>query len=432
VQRFRGTAARRRCWRGVAHWTATRSARCRSKPPIRRSMCCQRLADVPDPGLPSLGAQRLLPVGRRLRLPRPVAGRDGAGPRETRIWCANICCCARAVSSRKATCSTGGIRRRAAACARAARTTTCGCRWRCAATCTATADTGVLDEPVRSSKAAGQCRRGLLLRSARPLGAEAASSTSTACAPSARPALRRARPAADRLGRLERRHEPGRRSHGKGESVWLGFFLYDVLMQFASWRAARRRGVRRALRAKRAAARRGSNSGLGRRVVPSRLLRRRHAARFGQNANARSIPSRRAGRCCPARALRRARAGHGGGGRAPGAARRCLIQLLDPPFDKSARPRLHQGLRAGRARERRTVHPCGDLGGDGLCRPGRRARAWELLRMINPVNHAQSPGDRNPTRSSPTSWRQMSMRWRRTPAAAAGPGTPARPAGCTG
>ncbi len=34
-----------------------------------------------------------------------------------------------------------------------------------------------------------------------------------------------------------------------------------------------------------------------------------------------------------------------------------LIALLTPPFDRmSARPRLHQGLRAGSARERRPVH----------------------------------------------------------------------------
>ncbi len=41
----------------------------------------QRLAPLPDPGVPPVGAQRVLPVGRRLRLPRPVAGRDGAGAR---------------------------------------------------------------------------------------------------------------------------------------------------------------------------------------------------------------------------------------------------------------------------------------------------------------------------------------------------------------
>ena len=55
----------------------------------------------------------------------------------------------------------------------------------------------------------------------------------------ARTAVWRARPAADGLRRLERRHEPGRQQ-GKGESVWLAFFLYDVLRQFAE--IARNRG----------------------------------------------------------------------------------------------------------------------------------------------------------------------------------------------
>ena len=44
--------------------------------------------------------------------------------------CARSSCAAPAGSSSKAMCSTGGIRRRAAACARAARTTICGCRSR--------------------------------------------------------------------------------------------------------------------------------------------------------------------------------------------------------------------------------------------------------------------------------------------------------------
>ena len=51
-----------------------------------------------------------------------------------RSCCARSCCWPPAASSRKATCSTGGIRRRAVACARTSATTTCGCRWACAAT----------------------------------------------------------------------------------------------------------------------------------------------------------------------------------------------------------------------------------------------------------------------------------------------------------
>ena len=56
----------------------------------RRQLAGQRLAAIPDAGLPALGAQRLLPVGRRLRLPRPVAGRDGALARRAARCCASI------------------------------------------------------------------------------------------------------------------------------------------------------------------------------------------------------------------------------------------------------------------------------------------------------------------------------------------------------
>ena len=60
----------------------------------------------------------------------------------------------------------------------------------------------------------------------------------------ARPALRRARPAADGQRRLERRHEPRRRRRARAKASGSAFFLYDVL-----------RAVRRA-RAPRAATRR--------------------------------------------------------------------------------------------------------------------------------------------------------------------------------
>jgi len=48
----------------------------------------------------------------------------------------------------------------------------------------------------------------------------------------ARTEIWRTRSAIDGLRRLERRHEPCRKG-GHGESVWLAFFLYDVLTQFA-------------------------------------------------------------------------------------------------------------------------------------------------------------------------------------------------------
>ena len=70
---------------------------------------------------------------------------------------------------------------------------------------------------------------------------------------------------------------------GKGESVWLAFFLYDVLTQFAE--LARRRGdaatADRYTHRGRPAARQHRRARLGRRMVSPRLLRRRHAARLG-------------------------------------------------------------------------------------------------------------------------------------------------------
>ena len=105
--------------------------------------------------------------------------------------------------------------------------------------------------------------------------------------------------------------------HGKGESVWLGFFLYDVLMQFAEVAAQARRTILR-----RALPERGGSTApehraarLGWRVVPPRLLRRRLAARIGEQPrmpdrfdSAKLVCALRGGRC---RALAH---GHGGGG----------------------------------------------------------------------------------------------------------------------
>ena len=182
----------------------------------------QRLAALPDARLPRVGAQRLLPVRRRLRLPRSAAGRDGAGPRRAGACCASTCSAARRASSAKATCSTGGIRRRAAACARASPTITCGCRCAACRYVHATGDTGVLDEtrplPRRPRREAG---RGELLRPAGPLRRIGDALRALRPRDRARPALRRARPAADGLRRLERRHEPASASTaGARASGW--------------------------------------------------------------------------------------------------------------------------------------------------------------------------------------------------------------------
>jgi hypothetical protein len=93
--------------------------------------------------------------------------------------------------------------------------------------------------PCISWKAARSTRRRTPTTICRPVEESPALYEHCVRAIRARPALRRARPAADGLGRLERRHEPGRHA-GQGRKRLAGFFLCEVLMQFTA--LARLRG----------------------------------------------------------------------------------------------------------------------------------------------------------------------------------------------
>ena len=161
----------------------------------------QRLAALPDAGLPHLGPQRLLPVGRRVRLPRPAAGRDGAGRTPSRRSLREQLLRAAARQFRE-----GDVQHWWHPAARPRRahalspTTTCGCPAPPCRYVAATGDTGVLDENVpflegRALKPDEEAYYDLPRRSAEratPLRALRARDP-------ARPALRRARPAADGL-----------------------------------------------------------------------------------------------------------------------------------------------------------------------------------------------------------------------------------------
>ncbi len=81
------------------------------------------LADLPIARLPDVGAHRILPGERRLRLPRPVAGFHGGMPHAARSRARASSCAPRRGNSRKATCSIGGCRRAGAASAPTSPTT---------------------------------------------------------------------------------------------------------------------------------------------------------------------------------------------------------------------------------------------------------------------------------------------------------------------
>ena len=111
--------------------------------------------------------------------------------------------------------------RRAAACARIARTTISGCRSRRAATSRRPATPACSTNRCRSSKAARSSATRTTPTTtcpARSDGHRPALYEHCVRAIDARPAVRRARPAADGLRRLERRHEPGRRARARAKA----------------------------------------------------------------------------------------------------------------------------------------------------------------------------------------------------------------------
>ena len=225
--------------------------------------------------------------------------------------------------------------------------------------------------------------------------------------------------------------------HGKGESVWLGFFLYDVLMRFTE--VARARGdisfVERCQSEAAQLRRNIEEHGWDGAVVPPRLFRRRFAAGVVEQPR---MPDRfDCAKLVCSFGCGRSRAfahGHGSGGSAPRSPR----AWADPASGSALRhlvpePRLHQGVRPRGKRKRRAVHPCGHLGGNGLRPPGGQPACVGALHHDQPGEPCHDRPRRLPvTAWNPTSLPPTSMRYRRIPAAAAGRGTRARPPGCIG
>lgn len=182
--------------------------------------------------------------------------------------------------------------------------------------------------------------------------------------------------------------------HGRGESVWLGLFEYDVLMRFAE--VARLRGdLSFAERCRQESTR--LRQSVDQHAWDGEWYRRAYfddGTPLGSASNDEcqidSIPqswsvlsgagdatrSRLAMDAVYRRLVRRDHA---------------LIQLLDPPFDKSdLNPGYIKGYVPG-VRENGGQYTHGALWAVmAFAALGDRARAWELFTMINPVRHAGS------------------------------------------
>jgi cyclic beta-1,2-glucan synthetase len=182
--------------------------------------------------------------------------------------------------------------------------------------------------------------------------------------------------------------------HGKGESVWLGFFLYEVLMQFTE--VARTRGDhsfvercrREAAQVRRNLEQNGWDGGWYRRAYFDDGSPLGSASnpecRIDSIAQSWSVlsgagdagRSRLAMEAVDKRLVRRNHA---------------LIQLLDPPFDKSPlNPGYIKGYAPGVRENGGQYTHAAIWAAMAFARLGENRRAWELFTMINPVNHARS------------------------------------------
>jgi cellobiose phosphorylase len=181
--------------------------------------------------------------------------------------------------------------------------------------------------------------------------------------------------------------------HGKGESVWLGFFLYDVLLRFAEV-AGVHGDVPFAERCRREAAKVRQNIELN--GWDGEWYRRAYFD-DGSPLGSASNPE------CQIDSIAQSwsvLSGAGDAERTRMAMRAVdqhlvhrdwrLIQLLDPPFDKSdLNPGYIKGYLPG-VRENGGQYTHGAIwAAMAFAQLGDSQRAWELFALINPVNHAE-------------------------------------------
>ena len=183
--------------------------------------------------------------------------------------------------------------------------------------------------------------------------------------------------------------------HGKGESVWLGFFLYDVLMRFAE--VATLHGDAAFVdRCRSEAAKLGAH--IEERAWDGAWYRRAYfddgtplGTSAGSECQIDSIAQSWAVLSGAADATRAATAMKSLDARLVDR-EHALIKLLDPPFDKSnLDPGYIKGYLPGVRENGGQYTHAAIWASMAFAALGDAERACELLEMINPINHSLSP-----------------------------------------
>ncbi|MDD5008517.1 MAG: hypothetical protein PHC68_09015 [Syntrophorhabdaceae bacterium] len=184
---------------------------------------------------------------------------------------------------------------------------------------------------------------------------------------------------------------------GKGESVWLAFFLYDVLTRFAE--IARLHDDQSFVEQCRRKA-----ADLRRNIEEHGWDGEWYLRAYFDDGSLLGSASNTECRIDSIAQSWSVLSGAGDAGRsrmAMEAVEKCLVrredklvQLLDPPFDKSdLNPGYIKGYVPG-VRENGGQYTHGAIwAAMAFAALGDRERAWELLRIINPVNHGRSTGE---------------------------------------
>ena len=148
IRRGRAPTTRPRCAASTSYWDDTQGTIQVRTPDRSMDIMLNRWLIYQTLACRLWARAALLPGRRRVRVPRPAAGRHRPGGRQARARPASTCCGPRPVSSSRETSSTGGTRRPAVACEPASRTIALWLPYAVDRYLAVTGDTAVLDEIV--------------------------------------------------------------------------------------------------------------------------------------------------------------------------------------------------------------------------------------------------------------------------------------------